>query len=483
MRLCLLILLCMPLRASNIYFDLASAGANSGTSCANARAYSSMSSSDWSAGNTLHICGTGTAGTNATPISSQASGSSGNPVTLLFETGAILAAQYCSGNGCVHLTHNFITVDGGMNGTIKNTANGTSRTNQQPSNLLTSAGTNIIIKNLTLADAYVYTGTSDESGNITSTGGIVFNSAQHVLVTNNVLHDAYGTIFFNGQSSDTDITVSNNTISAANWAIACGQCQAVTFLVDRNDISSASFEDGADNFHHNGVFVFNDTGQSVTGLVISNNNIHAIGGHETGHIFLDPSGSGNMPNCQIYNNLLTGGSPTNAYVTVGIGVSGCIIANNTISGVGAQGLSGQVSPSYKNNIIASMVTGISLNSGSSGVASDYNVFFGLTGGSSGQAMTSGSTNYSTVATWVSGTGFDTHSQTGDPKLNPDFTIQSGSSAIGNGTNLTSIGIAGLNVDRSGVARPSSGPWDVGAYQFASAPSISSFSGTWKGTFK
>src|SRR5207245_689057 len=49
-----------------------------------------------------------------------------------------------------------------------------------------------------------------------------------------------------------------------------------------------------------------------------------------------------------------------------------------------------------------------------------------------------------------------------------YHLTSGSPAIGLGTNLTSLGIATLNRDKTGYARPATGGWDVGAYEFGGA---------------
>jgi len=48
----------------------------------------------WVAGNTLHICGTITGSGGATAITAAGNGSSGNPITIKFETGAQLDAPY-----------------------------------------------------------------------------------------------------------------------------------------------------------------------------------------------------------------------------------------------------------------------------------------------------------------------------------------------------------------------------------------------------
>ena len=65
------------------------------------------------------------------------------------------------------------------------------------------------------------------------------------------------------------------------------------------------------------------------------------------------------------------------------------------------------------------------------------------------------------------TSADTHSTTKDPMLGsaPPFTLVAGSGAIGAGTNLFSD----VPIDFLGVARPTTAPFDIGAYQSSSGP--------------
>jgi hypothetical protein len=298
-------------------------------------------------------------------------------------------------------------------------------------------------------------------------------------------------MYYNAYDGDSGVTFSNNTLSRCNWGIGAAQNSGTSsgFTITGNDIScvaggACNWDDAADGWHHNGIMIYPQDGDTMNHVVIANNYIHDIGdsanpGHETGHIFLDPSGSGNLPGVQIYNNVLvtssaTGGGPANAYITIGLGVSGALVFNNTIDGGGSQGMSGQVSPTFKNNIVTIVSTGMDLNAGYSGVTSDYNDWYGLTGSNSMIAQPSG--YYANVAAWTSATGFDSHGVTGNPILMSGFMPGPGSAAIGKGTNLASLGISGLSIGApqyfgvayacgSGcVVRPSSGAWDMGAYQ-------------------
>ena len=60
---------------------------------------------------------------------------------------------------------------------------------------------------------------------------------------------------------------------------------------------------------------------------------------------------------------------------------------------------------------------------------------------------------------------DLNSTSGNPLLDANDRLQVGSSAIGTGVNLTSLGITALNSDKDGNSRPASGAWDIGAYEY------------------
>src|ERR1022692_300255 len=90
--------------ASDIYIAQNATGGNTGTDCADAHAYTFFNTSgNWassptagkiSPGTTVHLCGTftGTAGTNE--LTTQGNGTSGHPITIQFESGALMQAPY-----------------------------------------------------------------------------------------------------------------------------------------------------------------------------------------------------------------------------------------------------------------------------------------------------------------------------------------------------------------------------------------------------
>jgi hypothetical protein len=78
-------------------------------------------------------------------------------------------------------------------------------------------------------------------------------------------------------------------------------------------------------------------------------------------------------------------------------------------------------------------------------------------------------------------GCDAHAISGNPNLNATtFIPNSGSPVISAGKNLNSVctgqampGLGALCSDAAGIVRPTSAAWDIGAFQFASPPPISS----------
>ncbi len=156
--------------ASDIYIAQNATGGNTGADCADAHAASWFnSSSNWGSGSgkigpgtTVHLCGTFTAPAGSSGyLTFQGSGLSGNPITLLFESGAVLTAPYWSGPAVLIGAHNYVTVDGGTNGIIQATANGTDLANQQDGGTGVDCGSvnmcsNVRVQNLTIADLYVH---------------------------------------------------------------------------------------------------------------------------------------------------------------------------------------------------------------------------------------------------------------------------------------------------------------------------------------
>ena len=94
---------------------------------------------------------------------------------------------------------------------------------------------------------------------------------------------------------------------------------------------------------------------------------------------------------------------------------------------------------------------------------DYNQYMSVTATGCAPYLWGGGPCYgqSTFAEWKKACGCDAHSAYHAANtVNANGTLKAGSPAIRAGVNLTSLGIAGLNLDANGVARPATGPWGI-----------------------
>jgi hypothetical protein len=159
------------------------------------------------------------------------------------------------------------------------------------------------------------------------------------------------------------------------------------------------------------------------------------------------------------------------------------IYNNSLANIGANAMSGGinvrgsfVNVTVRNNIASGMQYCVDVEDTGSqtGFVSDYNLF-NCSSGSVGHW----GTPIQTYAQWRA-LGHDTHSSFGvDPGWvaapgNERLSASSPALNLGAGTNLTGLAIPVLDSDLTGVARPASGAWALGAYQggaAATTPSV------------
>jgi hypothetical protein len=450
-------------------------------------------------GTVVHVCGSFNDSTpNDTLLSFQASGTPGHPVTLLFESGTTLTnSNYWNDYSGAILSDgkSNITVDGGTNGLIQNTGNGSAFPNKHDTKgLVIRNCSNCVVKNLHVDNLYVHIpgtsasspGEDGPSPNGIATGIECAGCSNSVLGPNNEAHDDFAGISYNWEhTSGRNMEIYGNTVSRNNWGIlAAGQSGGIDGLkIHNNDVSDAfPWDDWFNGNHHNGIMVFEvGPASTISNLQQYNNYIHGNMGnicvdglsHTTAFIFNDYNG-GTWVAPILFNNVLVNTNPNcgpgNGMLTV-VSTSGSGgIYNNTFTGRGtAINLTGNPFI-IKNNIFTKIDLGISNQKGVIG-ASDYNLFYGLTGAdhAPGAVMVDHNSSinfYSNIAQWMTSSGFDSHAATANPNLTGNFQLGSGTGAAG-GTNLSSLGIPALNVDRAGSPRPTSGSWNQGAYQAGS----------------
>ena len=506
--------------ANDIYLAQNAQGANNGADCADAFSYNFFNNSgNWGGGgnqigpgSTVHLCGT----FNGTPgqqlLVFQGSGTSGNPITLHFEDGVLLSAPYWSSQGAINTSGStWVTIDGGTSGTIQNYADGVSGETcydgnscqyQQDSRMVYITGCttcNVEVKNLTLRQGWQRnSGDSDSNGQ--GVEGIYFvGNHSNITIDHNTCTQFRTCI--DGWGSN--ITVSFNELSNMNWGYSFGSnVPTSTLLIHDNIIHDFQMWDGSGAFHHDGVFLFPNTGTgNISGLQEYNNFFGP--NRATGNTAYS-NWEGTLTAPQFFNNVclqpttdrmpcLEAGNNGGQNSTN----SGLIVANNTaVMGCTAGNCDGNYAfgpqPGYLNmtfqNNIA--VQGTSLTyMGSNDVFTtvDYNMYEDVCSdnGACGGMFTYRSMSTNSFTTWKAAlpqnSGQDGHSVF-DTLANLGIStttgqLQTGSPGIAAGVNLTSLGIAALNCDKplvvgpSGTGacnpRPATGSWDIGAYQFGS----------------
>ena len=266
----------------DVYVGQSSAGSGDGSSCANEKAATFFNTAgNWGAGNpiapgkTVGLCGTITS-----TLTAQADGSSGNPVTIYFTSGAKLSQAVCA--PCLNLdSRNYITVDGGSNGIIESNANGTNLANHTNSTLVSAEPcSHCEVKNLTLQNAYVIA-----SGDtfICASGCVADNAGARCikfaghdwLIHDNTMHDASWCVYENADGTDGNNRIYNNNIYNFDhgWQLTgTGPVGNEYFYGNHlHDMGTWDPCDSGNPCHHDGIHCEFGTAPSITGLYIYNN--------------------------------------------------------------------------------------------------------------------------------------------------------------------------------------------------------------------
>jgi len=481
--------------AANIYIAQNAAGTANGSTCANAYAVAFFNTAaNWGSGSTqigpgttVHVCGTLTASAGASGyLTFQGSGVSGSPVTLKLEAGAIVQAPYWGANGAIYASgKSYITIDGGTNGLIQATLNGTSggtcpggacQYQQGIGEAIYLTGCNTVeIKNLTIGDLYDHTSISDtiDPGLHNPWGIGLWGGDSNITVDNNTIHDVNWAVFVETSSGSplSNLDFHSNQIYNVSLGIGGGDGSASATITGPVNIYNnvihdmAKWDANGDVNHHDAVYIWlTNSSSSFTGPYnVYNNQIYNLGTTCSTPIYFDSGASTTYPAASAFNNVIDAG-------TCGDGAfydkSGKMhLYNNTIL-VGTINSQGGSSPvQMLENNISGATEGLLFGSASAS-ASDYNNWYNL----NNPAFTYNNTSYSSLAAFHAATGFEAHSIPSTPSLSSSSIPNSGSPVIGTGINLTTIcssqpnpGLGALCYDKAGNARPATGGWDMGAY--------------------
>jgi len=496
----------LPAGAKDFYIAAKQASTGSGTGCSTAKAYTWFNNvASWGTGasqigpgTTVHLCGTfiGTAGQQL--LSVRGSGTTTSPITIKFETNAVLTAPYWSSQGTINeLGRSYIVIDGGTNGLIKNTANGTGRGNAQDSRAIYAQScTGCVVKNLTIADLYVRTSVTDLAVRQTAVNCVYWLNSNNITITHVTCHDAGWAFAGNGNN----FTLSYSNIYNIDHGLAFGpQGTNSGFSIHDNHIHDYVKWDSTTNaYHHDGLHIWGQNGGIATNGVIYNNVFDGDSGvNITAHIYLQDS----IKNVSVYNNVflvpynrtinsLWFSGITQAGVLPGGPATGNSAYNNFIrTGGHLHGAAifamAQSNFTAINNVLLGGNADISFQGGGylSTAGINNNIYQDLwADGASLNAFNYQGHNYHDLASWQAACHCDSRSKlVPASKINASSLGQllSGSVAVSAAANLLNISsgsLSALSKDRVGAARQLSGNWDAGAYKFGSTPLPSSPAG-------
>jgi len=508
--------------ASDIYIAQNATGGNTGADCADAHAASWFNSTaNWGSsagqigpGTSVHLCGTFTGAAGASMLTAQGSGTSGSPIILHFESGAIFTAPYWASNtGAINIGGlSYIVVDGGTpcgyipgkgaespcNGVIQNTANGDSLTNQQASLGIYAQSCNYCeIKNLGIDNIYVHV--QGGSFNRQDTTHCILFSGTDFSIHDSSLHDNGFCVYAN-YHNDGYYKIYNNDIFNTDHGIVIAGAKFVlpaVYVYGNHVHDFANWDCPDDGCHHDGIHVYNGSGGGVTNAYVYDNIFDgAMGATMNAMIFMEGTSQG-TPWTQngtfyIFNNVIvTQGSHSAVQLNNG---TGNLLSNNTW--LTSDHIPGDQCFTYQNAGGTGSFTGIQNNAeygcgqfessngtmgfvGDISTQCDYNVYVNSPGNGSGiwhSAMTNVDTN--SFSTWQGG-GCDTHGSytpTGTLSLSSSYVPQAGSPVISAGANLSnicsgqpSLGLGALCSDATGAPRRTSGAWDDGAFSHDPGP--------------
>ena len=491
----LVLLFATPCFAADYYVAQTAAGSGNGTSCGNADALADLS---WGAGNmvapgdTLHLCGTltsqlvlGASGTNNTT----------GRITIKFEDNAKFSAAYwgTTTDAAIYGTgKSYLLIDGGTNGIIECSANGTALANQQnASGIYLTDATNVEIKKITAQTLYVRTANSADA-NYYGVAVYFNNSSSDISVHDCNLSDSGAGIYAEFGVGGQNLSFYNNTMDDFGQGVLVAARGAgatmSSLLIYNNNLHKSFTWSGNASIHTNGIHIFTDDGgatSSLTGLRIYGNTITGVCGTNStslGMFIESYSDANTIVAPRIYNNVFAYDS--NPGEGCGNGVIlmerpyQAVIANNTFYSPTAD-FSNDISLGFYdeqtegnivvNNLHENSFMPVQMALGTDAVdVCNYNAYPSSAGirfnyGSYAQYVYT----YPPSGGWKEVSGFDVNSIQAASYINSTtYKLSVGSTAIGAGCSTNCGGVdltAYFTTDKDGNTR--TGTWDIGAMEY------------------
>lgn len=293
--------------AKAFYISGTSTRTTGGTSCSDALSVAWFNNtSSWgsathqiSPGTTVFLCGTFQGKPGQQLLIARGSGTATAPITIKFMTGAVLSAPYWSGLGAIYIQgRSYIVVDGGTNGVIQNTANGTGRAYRQNSVAIYALWcTHCTVQNLTIQNLYVRTSSTDTAATH-SVNCVYWHQANYMTVNHITCHDASWAIVGDGNN----FTLENSNIYHVDHGVASGPAgKASAYSIHNNHFHDfANWDSPSNTYHHDAIHLWGQRGGTITsGAIYSNTFDGDFGVNITAHVFLQDS----VQHVSVYNNI------------------------------------------------------------------------------------------------------------------------------------------------------------------------------------
>lgn len=474
--------------AEDIYISQSAGGGDTGEGCENAHSIDWFRAEEnWAnpkqlgkigPGDTVHLCGT-----ISGVLAIRQSGSPGLPITIVWESGAKLSQA--AAERFVNCRNNsYLVFDGGENGIIENTANGTGLGQAVTKAFDISLCTNVEIKNLTIQNLYVHTSTSDNCPDVTRgaavySGGPCTDISIHDITFN---HIGWVISFQFGSSTwASNIKIFNNDFENFDHGIAIGQEDGGYFsnvnIFNNHFGSTVAWDTDSNKWHHDGLHFYCNSGAATSSqTAIYNNLFDGDWGtaNATAMIFFESRRTNN--HADVFNNVFiaeNGSNITNGLLQMRLAPNSRIF-NNTIIGSGKTTQTfgacitiGGDDLTVQNNVIAGCATLVHFpNTSFVSGGLDYNIYRDSTSSNTFKWVDT-FINSGNFAGWQSSSGEGGNSSYSDtsPVLSSTGKPLSGSPVINVGINLSGAEIAAINSDKDGNPRPEDSAWDIGAYNY------------------
>jgi len=478
--------------AASLYITQNTSGNDTGADAANAHSAAWFNNpANWGSGagqigpgTTVHLSGTFTGSIGQTVLIPAGDGTAGSPITILCDPGCLFTSP-CWGqvNGSVSwirdgaiYVHNRSYINlYGNGGLITNTANGTGLANSsvtcgvhvEECSYVTVAGFRIwgMYKNLGNDSAGDGTPGIRTDGNLTN-----------IRICSNNVVQASSSVLCNFQTCN-GLEIDHNYCKNHCWGVAVAPMHGYptsvsvgTIKIHDNEITDWSgWGCPGGTYHTDGVIVWSYNHGTPMTPEIYNNYIYgglvsAPSCSATAFIFTRWQESDPAAVIQplVHDNLLLPSDNSTALWSLDTGGK---FYNNTVIGPNAGGL-GFIESGGPTTLMNNIFVGVAVamvNYYANTLTTDYNLFYNCSYVMS-EGFGGGTAAWYTLATARSTFGNETHGQSSNPMLNGTYHIQAGSPAIGSGANFYTY----FTADKDGNTLPSSGPWDLGAYSFASA---------------